>query len=108
MKVSSFVSYFLAGIFLKNSIPHLLIFLTGRRNITPFDKDSSPLANLLWSGMNAASGYLLFRFADSQIKGDRTDSKVWQFPYEAGQLALSVFGALYSWFTTRQEFRKDQ
>ena len=107
MKVVSFLSYFFAGVFLTNSVPHLVIAVTGRRNLTPFSQNSSPFVNLLWSGMNVASGYLLVRFADRRAHVDTADSKAWQFPYEAGCLALSVFGVLYSWFTTNQEFRKE-
>jgi hypothetical protein len=57
--------------------------------------------------MNIASGSLLVRFADRQQQVDKADSKAWQFPYEAGCLALSVFGVLYSWFTASQELKKE-
>jgi hypothetical protein len=105
LKLSSFVSYFFAGAFLTNSAPHLLIAATGRRNLTPLGRNSSPFVNLLWSGMNFASGYLLVRFADRRAGVNKADSKAWQIPYEAGCLALSVFGVLYSWFTASQELR---
>jgi len=107
MRVVSFLSYFFAGVFLTNSVPHLVIAVTGRRNRTPFGPNSSPFVNLLWSGMNIASGSLLVRFADRQEYVNIADSKAWQIPYEAGCLALSVFGVLYSLFTASQELKKE-
>ncbi len=106
MRVSSFISYFFAGAFFTNSIPHLIVAFTGRRNLTPFGKNSSPSVNLLWSGINFASGYLLFLFADRKTGADKVDSKAWQIPYEAGCLSRSLFGVCYSWFTANQELRK--
>ena len=35
MRASAFISYFFAGAFLTNSIPHLIVAATGRRNLTP-------------------------------------------------------------------------
>jgi hypothetical protein len=99
MRISSFVSYFFAGAFLTNAIPHLVVAVTGRRNLTPFGRNSSAGANLLWSCINFASGYLLVRFADRQAGENKANSKAWQFPYEAGCLFWSSFGVLYSWFT---------
>lgn len=107
MKVVSFLCYWLAGVLLKNSGPHLVVALIGRRNITPFGANSSPLVNLLWCGMNVAGGYLLVRFADRQEKVNLAASKAWQIPFEAGYLALSTFGVLYAWFTANQELRKE-
>jgi hypothetical protein len=107
LRVVSFISYFFAGVFLTNSVPHLVIAITGRRNLTPFGQNSSPLVNLLWSGLNIASGSMLVRFADSREHVNKTDSKAWQIPYEAGCLALSVFGVLYGWFTASHELRKE-
>jgi hypothetical protein len=91
-----------------NSVPHLVAAATGRRNRTAFGQDSSPLVNLLWSGINIASGSLLFRFADHRERPNAPDSKAWQFPYSAGCLALSVFGVLYAWFTARMKEQRPQ
>ncbi len=99
MRGASFLSYFCAGVLLTNSVPHVVVAVTGRRNPTAFGRNSSPFVNLLWSGINVASGSLLFRFADKREHGNVPDSKAWQFPYSAGCLALSAFGVLYAWFT---------
>ena len=106
MKVVSFLCYFFAGVFLTNSIPHLVVAITGRRNRTAFGENSSPVVNLLWSAINVAGGSLLFRFADRREQVHTADSKAWQIPYETGCLALSVFGVFYAWFTAGQELRK--
>jgi len=105
LRLSSFVSYFFAGAFLKNGVPHFVVATTGRRNITPFGRNSSPLVNLLWGLINFAAGYLLMRFADSRAE-KKADSTAWQLPYEAGTLFWSLFGVIYAWFATRQEFKK--
>ena len=104
MRLSSFISYFFAGAFLKNGVPHFVVAATGRRNITPFGRNSSPLVNLLWGLINVAAGYSLMRFADSK-EGKKSGSTAWELPYEAGTLFWSLFGVTYAWFTTRQEFR---
>jgi hypothetical protein len=104
LKLLSFISYFFAGAFLKNSIPHLIVAATGRRNLTPFGRDSSPKVNLLWGCINFAAGYLLMRLAD-KLEGADEDSKTWQFPYETGGLFWSLFGVFYSWFTEGRNLR---
>lgn len=94
MPFSPTFGYFLAGVFATNSAPHVLIALTGRSNLTPLGRDSSPLVNALWASANAASAYLLMRAADRAARGGhRTD---WQAPYEAGCLCWSAFGLLYA------------
>lgn len=105
MKLSSIISYFFGGAFVTNSNPHLIVALTGRRNITPFGRNSSPEVNLLWCMLNLILGYLLIRFADAQAKENIVDSKAWQLPYEAGCMSWSLFGVLYSWFTARSKWK---
>jgi hypothetical protein len=58
------VSYFFAGIFLANVIPHLVSGMLGRPFQTPFAKPhgeglSSSTVNVLWAFFNAIVGYLL-------------------------------------------------
>ena len=102
MRWPSFVSYFCAGMLLTNSVPHLLIAVTGRRNRTPFGCHSSAVVNLLWSGLNVSSGYLLVRVADRREGVNKADATAWQLSYEAGCLALALFGVVYSWRSSRQ------
>ena len=58
------VSYFFGGIFLINSVPHLVSGLMGRPFQTPFAKPrgeglSSSTINVLWGFFNLAVGYVL-------------------------------------------------
>ncbi len=105
MRLPSFISYFFAGAFLKNGVPHFVVAATGRRNITPFGRNSSPLVNLLWGLINVAMGYLLMRYADKRTDKN-ADSTAWQLPYEAGTLFWSLFGVIYAWFTAGKEIKK--
>jgi hypothetical protein len=58
------VSYFFAGMFLANAIPHLVSGMMGRPFQSPFAKPpgkglSSSTVNALWGFFNAVAGYLL-------------------------------------------------
>lgn len=58
------VAYFMGGLFLANSIPHLFAGVTGRRFPTPFAKPpfrglSSPAVNVLWGLFNLAVAWVL-------------------------------------------------
>ncbi|MBB4197507.1 hypothetical protein CCR94_01885 [Rhodoblastus sphagnicola] len=58
------ISYFFAGVFLTNAIPHLVCGLTGRPFQSPFAKPpgeglSSSTVNVLWGFFNIAVGYVL-------------------------------------------------
>ncbi len=59
-----YVSYFFAGAFLANAVPHFVSGTCGRSFPTPFASPpgrglSSPLVNVLWGTFNAVVGYLL-------------------------------------------------
>jgi hypothetical protein len=97
------VGYFFAGAFLTNSIPHLVVAATGRRNLTPFGGNSSPAINLLWGCINLTIGYLLVRITDRLAPINQTASTAWQLPYEAGCAFWALFGVGYSWFAARGE-----
>ncbi len=100
MKWSARVGYFLAGVCFTNAVPHLVIAATGRRNLTPFGRASSPGVNLPWSGINFASGYLLVREADRHAGESSANATAWLVPYEAGRFCWSLFGVLYAWLAT--------
>jgi hypothetical protein len=58
------VSYFFAGTFLANAIPHFVSGIMGRPFQSPFAKPpgkglSSSTVNVLWGFFNAVVGYLL-------------------------------------------------
>jgi hypothetical protein len=59
-----YVSYFFAGAFLANAIPHFVSGTTGHPFQSPFAKPpgeglSSSTVNVLWGAFNIAIGYLL-------------------------------------------------
>lgn len=58
------VSYFFAGAFLANAVPHVVSGMMGRPFQSPFAKPpgqglSSSTVNVLWGFFNLAAGYLL-------------------------------------------------
>jgi hypothetical protein len=58
------LSYFFAGAFFTNAIPHLVSGVTGRPFQSPFAKPpgeglSSSIVNVLWGFFNVVIGYLL-------------------------------------------------
>ena len=58
------VSYFFAGVFLANGIPHFVSGVMGRPFQTPFAKPpgeglSSSTTNVVWGFFNFAAGYVL-------------------------------------------------
>lgn len=94
MKFSSLISYFFAGAMLTNSVPHFVIGLTGRRNMTPFGRDSSPLVNVLWGAINFVGGCLLVLNGDRQASAGAR-SRAWPVAMEAGSLLMSLFMIIY-------------
>jgi len=54
-----FIRAFLAGVFLFNSIPHLVKGITGETHMTPFMRRSSPILNILWAFVNILLGLIL-------------------------------------------------
>jgi hypothetical protein len=59
-----YVAHFIAGVFLINSIPHLVNGLSGRRFPSPFASppgvgESPPRVNVLWGFANLVVGYAL-------------------------------------------------
>jgi hypothetical protein len=59
-----YISYFFAGLFLTNAIPHLVSGLMGRAFQSPFAKPSgkglsSSTVNVLWGWFNVVVGYFL-------------------------------------------------
>jgi hypothetical protein len=79
----NYVASFFAGIFLANAVPHFVHGISGDRFPTPFAQPrgkglSSPAVNVVWSLVNLAAGYALFR-----------SGKIW----DGGIVPLAVFFA---------------
>ena len=93
MQTSFRVRYFFSGVALANSMPHFAVSLTGRRNMTPFGRDSSPAVNLLWGGINFLGGIFLLRWTDRKV-GASANSHEWLMALLAGGLFWSLFMAV--------------
>ena len=104
MRLRLLVRYFFAGVLMTNSMPHLAISLTGRRNMTPFGRDSSAEVNLLWACINLLSGIFLIRSTDRKA-GVHPLAHEWLMALLAGGLFWSVFMVLMeaSGFTHQQD-----
>jgi hypothetical protein len=62
----NYIACFFAGMFLANSVPHMVRGVCGDPFPTPFAKPpgkglSSPTVNVLWALLNLLIGYLLIR-----------------------------------------------
>ncbi|HEY8339783.1 MAG TPA: hypothetical protein VIK95_07950 [Egibacteraceae bacterium] len=97
MRVSTAARYAIAGALSWNSVPHAVIAATGRRNRTPFGRQSPPAANALWSLLNLAVAALLIARADRAADADGEDPASWLLPFEVGGLAWTLFGVVYEW-----------
>lgn len=90
----SFVSYFFAGAFLANAVPHLVNGTTGRPFQSPFAKPpgkglSSATTNVLWGFFNLAVGYVLVcRVGNFDSRELRDIASL-----GAGSLLMSLMGA---------------
>jgi hypothetical protein len=72
MIIVQIVEHFFTGVFLCNSIPHLVAGLQGQPFPTPFSKprgvaDSPPLLNILWGFINLTVGLSLLAVAPVSI-----------------------------------------
>lgn len=59
-----YVAYFFAGVFLFNSVPHLVHGISGKKFQSPFASppgigESSPIVNVVWGLFNLVVGYVL-------------------------------------------------
>jgi hypothetical protein len=64
MEWAHYISYFFGGVFLANTIPHLVSGMMGRAFQSPFAKPpgkglSSSTVNVLWGAFNLAVAYVL-------------------------------------------------
>jgi hypothetical protein len=103
MRISLLVRYFFGGVLMTNSMPHLAISLTGRRNMTPFGRESSAKVNLLWGLLNLFGGVLVIRSTDRKARAELS-AHDWLLALLAGGLVWSVFMVVVeaSGFTHRQ------
>jgi len=89
-----YISYFFGGVFLTNSIPHVVNGTMGRAFQTPFAKPpgkglSSSTVNVVWGVFNVVMGYVLI------CRVGAFDLRSWDGALAAGLggLAMAVFSA---------------
>jgi hypothetical protein len=94
MQWSHYISYFFAGAFLTNALPHFISGVMGRPFQTPFAKPpgeglSSSTVNVLWGALNLIVGYVLIRRV-GHFDMDSTDHIV---ALGLGVLVMGLFAA---------------
>lgn len=96
---------FLSGMFLTNSIPHLVTGVNGKTHMTPFAKDSSAMVNVIWAFVNIVAGVWLLNYSQHSITDVfAMDTFSWSFWVGAVVMALAaawLFGnknARFPWF----------
>ncbi|QFG20100.1 hypothetical protein [Actinomadura sp. WMMB 499] len=90
---SSRVQSFVAGILVANSAPHFASAVSGRRHLTPLaGRESGPVTNGVWAGLNLVGGVVLLRLArkgKAEVRWDRD-----LVAFETGYLAFAGWMAL--------------
>ena len=92
MHIIHYLGPFWAGLFLANSVPHLVHGISGNRFPTPFARPrgqglSSPTLNVAWALINLFVGYLLLRW---RVSSDDITSMICFF------LGIAVISILLS------------
>lgn len=98
---------FLAGMFLANSIPHLVKGIAGQSHMTPFKRVSPAWFNIIWSFINIYFGLLFLQMSGGHF-GDisKLDSFAWSFL--GGALFMALADAwLFSKPNARFPWQKD-
>ena len=104
MRAALFIRYFLSGMLFTNSTPHFAIALTGRRNMTPFGRDSSACTNGIWGMVNFLVGVLILRTTDRKL-AKQAKSHTWLMAFLLGSLFWSLVMSIVeaSGFTHRPQ-----
>jgi len=67
-EVMDLLWYFLGGMFVFNSLPHLISGIIGNRHMTPLGKDSSAIVNVVWGFVNIAVGVYLISLVTGSLQ----------------------------------------
>ncbi|MCX7928614.1 MAG: hypothetical protein N2558_02930 [Patescibacteria group bacterium] len=93
--VLEIVKAFFAGLFLFNSLPHLIKGVIGQSHMTPFKRVSSPYLNLAWAFLNIGISLVLVE----------TDQQAECSKFLSGWSLLSFFvGGIFISFANAQLF----
>lgn len=96
----------LAGMFLFNSIPHLVMGISGKTHMTPFKRVSSPQVNVLWAFTNIVVSVLFLGFDSAGKVNIPSGNSFWSFML--GALLMSLMAAnLFGKPNARLPWHKD-
>lgn len=56
------IQAFFSGMFIFNSLPHLIQGICGHKHMTPFKRVSSPILNIVWAFTNLSLGFIILGF----------------------------------------------
>jgi len=102
-----FIYAFLAGLFLTNSIPHLIKGISGQTHMTPFKRVSPAWLNIVWAFINIYLGLLFLHLSGGHI-GDITRFDLFAWSFLIGALFISLADAsLFSDPNARFPWHKD-
>ena len=92
----AYVTYFFAGAFLANGVPHFVNGISGENFSSPFAKpfgrgESSPLLNVIWGMVNFIIGCLLVRGVGNFSCGLTLDCIVFGFGFVVTAIALAIW-----------------
>ncbi len=60
---------FIAGMFITNSIPHIVAGIQGNRHMTPLAKNSSALINVVWGYVSLVVGAWVLNMSGRSLTG---------------------------------------
>lgn len=102
----AFLRAFFAGMFLFNSLPHLIKGITGEKHMTPFKRVSSPVLNILWSFINIGLTVLILGFNRTGGLNIPSGTSFWTFLLGGFLLSLTA-AKLFSAPNARLPWHKD-
>lgn len=83
---------FFAGMFITNSVPHIVSGIQGNKHMTPISKDSSAIINVIWGYINLVLGALIFNFSGGDV--NRIFSfDAYSLSFMAGSITLALTAA---------------
>jgi hypothetical protein len=98
---------FLAGMFLANSLPHLVKGIAGQSHMTPFKRVSPAWLNIIWSFINIYLGLLFLQLSGGHF-GDVSKLDAFAWSLLAGAIFMALADAwLFSKPNARFPWQKD-
>lgn len=89
--INMLIRAFFSGMFLFNSLPHLVKGIAGEKHMTPFKRVSSPSLNIIWAFANIAFGVLILGLDATSRLNALSGTNCWAFL--AGGFIMSLLDA---------------